>query len=193
MFFLSFQGMYISVNPITGVLTLTSTLDYEQSSERKIEVYIETKNEASSARVIVHVRDVNDCEPTFPESSYIDCVPESAPVGTTVLKLHASDGDSGLNGDIRYSLDSEEFMIDAYTGVVTTAVRLDFETKRVHSITVTAHDRGSPSRMGETQLLVNIVNINDNRPVFTSQEYSCTVWENAKPGSQLTTGKNTKP
>ena len=184
-------SLYFSVNAVTGVLTLKSTLDYEESRERKFELNIETKNHASSTRVIIHVRDVNDCKPTFAESSYIDYVPESAPVGTTVLKLHASDGDSGLNGDIRYSLASEQFIVDSYSGVVSTAVVLDFETRRVFSLTVTAHDRGSPSQMGETQLLINIVNINDNWPMFTSQEYSCTILENAEPGSLLTTVKAT--
>ena len=184
-------SLYFSVNAVTGVLTLKSTLDYEESRERKFELNVETKNHASSTRVIIHVRDVNDCKPTFAASSYINYVPESAPVGTTVLKLHASDGDSGLNGDIIYSLDSKQFIVDSYSGVVSTAVMLDFETRRVFSVTVTAHDRGSPSQMGETQLLINIVNINDNWPMFTSQEYSCTILENAKPGSQLTTVKAT--
>jgi hypothetical protein len=180
--------MYFSVHPITGVLTLTSALDYEKSSERKIELDIDTKNQASSARVIIHVRDVNDCQPTFDQSKYTDHVPEGAPVGSTVLKLHASDCDSGLNADIRYSLESEQFMVDSYTGVVSTAALLDFETRRLYSIRVTAHDRGEPSQVDQTRLVINIDNVNDNSPVFTSQEYSCTIWENAEPGTYLTTG-----
>jgi hypothetical protein len=177
------------VNPTTGELTLTSTLDYEKSSERQIELDVETKNQASSARVIIRVRDVNDCEPNFDQSTYTDSVPESAPVGSTVLKLHASDGDSGLNADIRYSLESEQFIVDSYTGVVSTAALLDFETRQFYTIPVTAHDRGNPSQVGTTQLDINILNVNDNWPIFTSQEYSCIISENEEPGSELTTGK----
>ena len=179
--------MFFIVNPTSGVLSLISTLDYEKSSERKIELNIITK-QASSARVIVHVRDVNDCAPTFDQTTYTDSVPESAPVGSTLLKLHASDGDSGLNADIRYSLDSEQFIVDSYTGVVSTAVLLNFEKRQSYTIPVIAHDRGSPSLVGKTKLTINIGNVNDNWPVFTSQEYSCTVLENTKPGSELTTG-----
>lgn len=178
----------MSVDPNTGELTLISTLDYENSNERRMEFDIDTNNQASTARVVIFVRDVNDCAPKFVESTYVDYVPESAPVGSTVLKLHASDDDSGLNSDVRYSLDSEDFIIDTYTGVVTTAAMFDFEIRQSYIITATAHDRGNPSQVGETRLVINIVNVNDNRPIFTSQEYSCSIWENAEHGSELTTG-----
>ena len=181
--------MFFSVNPTSGIITLISTLDYEKSAERKLEFNIIPMKQASSTRVIVHVRDVNDCPPTFDQSKYTDFLPESAPVGSTLLKLHASDGDSGLNADIRYSLDSEQFIVDSYTGVVSTAALLDYETQKSYTIPVIAHDRGSPSLVGKTKLTINIENMNDNWPVFTSQEYSRTILENAKPGSDLIQGK----
>ena len=182
----------MNLNPITGVLTLKKTLDYESSSERKLELAVDTKGQASTAKVIVHVEDVNDCAPVFDKFTYTDRVPETAPVGSTVLKLHASDGDSGLNAEIRYSLESMEFLVDAYTGVVSTAALLDYEKKHVYSILVTAHDRGSPSQNATAQLVINIGNVNDRPPVFTSQEYSCSVWENAEAGSELAAGTHAR-
>ena len=181
-----YEGLYFTLNPTTGALTLFSKLDYEKIS--KMELRITTKNQASSTRVIIHVEDVNDCQPKFDQSVYIDSIPESVPIGSTVLKLHASDDDSGLNADIRYSLDSEKFIVDSYTGVVSTAALLDFENKRSYSISVTAHDRGKPSQMGMTKLVINIDNINDNFPVFTAQEYSCFILENKAAGSDVITG-----
>lgn len=182
-------GQYFALHQSTGELTLISRLDYEKSSERKQTLYIVTKNRGHSARVFIHVKDVNDCAPKFDQTTYIDYVPESAPIGSTVLKLHASDDDSGLNADILYSINSREFIVDSYTGVISTADVLDFEVKRVYTIPVMAHDRGRPSLSSEAKLIVHIVNVNDNMPVFTSQEYSCTIWENAGPGTHLTAGK----
>jgi len=52
----------------------------------------------------VLVGDANDNSPQFDSSSYEAEVPESSPVGTTILRLHADDPDHGPNGVVVYSL-----------------------------------------------------------------------------------------
>ena len=148
--------------------------------------------ETSRTKVTVRVMDVNDCAPTFYKPDYFDRVPESAPIGTTILKIHASDEDSGINGEVRYSLDTDDFIIDSYTGVVTTATTLDYETTPLYKINVTAHDRGTPRLQKSTTLSVEVTNVNDNAPMFTSLEYICHLWENVKKGTLVKKGESSQ-
>lgn len=155
-----------------------------------IEVDVETKNPRSTARVVIHVKDINDCYPKFDEDLYTEFVPESSPIASKVLKVHASDIDSGLNGDITYSIDSNVFIIDSYTGMISIASLLNFEMKSLHVFTVTAHDRGKPSFSGKAKIKIHVTNVNDNVPRFTTNFHSFTILENAEPGSLITKSKN---
>ena len=55
-------------------------------------------------QVTVVLRDVNDNRPVFSQSTYRASVNENTPVGTTVAIVSATDGDSGTNGEVTYSL-----------------------------------------------------------------------------------------
>lgn len=54
---------------------------------------------------------------------YSSSIPENVPVGTTVLKVQATDADIGVNSVIKYSLNNEShwhFTIDNTTGSIVT-------------------------------------------------------------------------
>ena len=192
LFFFFSPGKF-SINKKTGNITLLRALDYEMSAQRIFElkhVIAVGGAETLRTRVTVRVKDVNDCPPTFNKPDYFDRVPESAPIGTTVLKIHASDEDSGINAEVRYSLDTDDFVIDSYTGDVTTATTLDYETTLLYKINVTAHDRGTPRLQKTTTLSVEVTNVNDNPPMFTSLEYTCGLWENVKKGTLVMKGES---
>ena len=55
------------------------------------------------SEVIVDVLDVNDTPPKFDKDSYSEFVSESAPVGTVIAELRASDPDTPANTDLSYS------------------------------------------------------------------------------------------
>lgn len=70
------------------------------------------------------VEDQNDNDPKFDMSQYSTTVFEDVPVDTSILKVHASDADVGVNARIIYSLANESqwlFQIDNKTGIITTA------------------------------------------------------------------------
>eukprot|EP00116_Pleurobrachia_bachei_P002160 sb/3462422/ len=76
----------------------------------------------------IKVKDVNDNIPEFTRDLYTPSVPEDAPVGTEVVRVHATDRDEGANSRISYSLEprfNKEglFGIDAESGVVVLAGR----------------------------------------------------------------------
>ena len=88
----------------------------------------------SETIVIVDVTDVNDCAPTFVNDSYSVRISESAPVGTRLIHVKATDADAGqeaatgqagLNSQLTYSvLDSEFFSVDPDSGLATNSTFL---------------------------------------------------------------------
>jgi len=70
---------------------------------------------------------VNDNKPKFKDcSSYSPKVMEGAPNGTPVIKVHATDEDKGVNGQVKYSIVQQpnqkgaKFTVDQETGEVIT-------------------------------------------------------------------------
>lgn len=73
--------------------------------------------------ITVRVEDQNDNDPKFDNQRYSTTILEDVPTDTSVLKVHASDADMGVNARIIYSLTNESqwlFRIDNKTGVITT-------------------------------------------------------------------------
>ena len=56
------------------------------------------------------------------------------------LKVKATDLDEGVNGQIKYSItggdQKEHFSVDPDSGLITTAQKLDYETKKSYQLTV---------------------------------------------------------
>ncbi|XP_024892827.1 cadherin-related tumor suppressor-like [Temnothorax curvispinosus] len=148
--------------------------------------------------VNVTVLDVNDNPPVFQQSDYVVALNESAPVGTKVLTVHATDKDSEDNSKLTYYLPDNErkFTIDPETGTITTAEPLKCPQQRCTVeqpsggcpkscvITVFARDHGSPRQDGRTYVTVNVLDANDHDPVikfsyFPQNARFATVDENA--------------
>ena len=116
-------------------------------------------------------------------------LPESAPIGTTVLSVSAQDSDSGINGQFRYYTKNPYFAVNPYTGEITTTELLDYETTGSHTFVVVAQDGGIPVLNGTARVEVTLHNVNDNPPRFTQTVYNEHVTEDAGPGELVTTGK----
>lgn len=77
----------------------------------------------TSCNLTISVEDQNDNDPKFDMTQYSTTVYENVPIDTSILKVHASDADNGVNSRIIYSLANESqwlFQIDNKTGVITT-------------------------------------------------------------------------
>lgn len=95
----------------------------------------------------------------------------------------------GLNQKIHYSLPNSangQFSIDEFSGIVRLENQLDRELQSVYSLTLKAEDEGSPTRLSCTgTLVVSVLDINDNPPVFEYKEYSATVSEDTVVGMEV--------
>ncbi|XP_034512593.1 cadherin-related family member 2 isoform X2 [Ailuropoda melanoleuca] len=147
-------------------------VDYETKTVMLVQVVAtdSVSGNASVALVTIHLRDINDHRPTFPQSLYNLSIQEHSANGTVVTNsIHAFDPDTGEGGRITYSLlpgnGADIFAVDPDTGTVTVrnSNLLDREQQAEYHLTLQATDGGNLS--GSTTLHVVLLDINDNSPV----------------------------
>ncbi|XP_035250729.1 neural-cadherin-like [Anguilla anguilla] len=173
-----------------GTLQLKKRLDYEKSSEQwfNLTIKVEDLDYFSMIHCVIEVEDYNDHAPVFiPHFYALTPLPEDVPVDTSIVKVVASDSDSGLNQEITYSIYSEsdpynQFSVDQ-TGVIRVARPLDRERMAQHYLVILATDSGSPAQTGSVTVQLSLLDVNDNGPEF-EMAYMPVVWENV-PGPQI--------
>lgn len=177
--------------PSNGRLTVGHELDYETQSifELTVMAYDSTPNPKFQTKVItVTVEDINDEPPVFTSTAYTAVLAEDAAIGTPVITVQAIDRDSGLNGEVRYSVStSNTFSINDRTGEITTASILNREAVPLHTLTVTATDQSPSSYVLSTsvQVTVTLLDINDNAPQFITISQIVNFLEDTNPGTEL--------
>lgn len=67
--------------------------------------------------------------------------------------------------------------------MLSTSRPLDRESKSKYTLTVEAQDQGIPPLASSVTLDINVLDLNDNSPVFPSSSYSVEISENASEGS----------
>ena len=86
----------------------------------------------------VIVNDKNDNKPTFAESKINVSLEENISIGSKVTTVTANDLDSDeMYGKISYRLTgsgSDDFLIDASTGVITVNRDIDYETRKSYNV-----------------------------------------------------------
>jgi protocadherin Fat 4 len=152
--------------------------------------HLSTKKLTSSAEIQVTVTDSNDNKPQFPETGLDRSITEDTPVNTSIINVTATDRDRGLNGLISYTLsgdfDDVTFVIDSWTGEVKSGIPVDREKRGVYVLTVTAMDSGSPPQSSSIPLTINIIDLNDNAPVWvTETPYQAEVYEDVPIGFSI--------
>uniref|UniRef100_A0A8C3A5X4 FAT atypical cadherin 1a n=1 Tax=Cyclopterus lumpus TaxID=8103 RepID=A0A8C3A5X4_CYCLU len=173
----------------TGELKTSQPLDREEQDGHRFKVRaVDGGGRYCEADVHITVEDVNDNPPQFSSDPYTITVFENTEVGTYVAKLLANDVDSGLNSDILYSLVNSAdgiFSIEEHSGVISLERALDREVQSTYELKARASDRGSPRLSSLCLVVISVLDINDNPPVFEHREYTAAVSEDVAPGTQL--------
>ena len=69
---------------------------------------------STSVELTIRVSDVNDNAPKFELPDYqAHNIDEDIAIGTSILKVKASDADSGSNADIAYSVSDDHFAVNS--------------------------------------------------------------------------------
>ncbi|XP_067856747.1 cadherin-22-like [Heptranchias perlo] len=182
-----------------GIIILRKPLDFETKRTHSllleaVNKYVDPQFENLSSfkdwtSVRVMVKDINE-PPVFNTQTNVIDVQEDARVGSVIGSITARDPDL-TNSPIRYSIDRNTdleriFNVDANTGDITIAKRLDRETAGWHNITVIAMEADNHAQMSKASLSVRILDVNDNPPEL-SMPFEAAICEDAKPGQLIHT------
>ncbi|KAG9348456.1 hypothetical protein JZ751_002191 [Albula glossodonta] len=178
-----------TIDPVTGVITTTRSLDRESQSCYTVTVYAKDGGlppNFAKATVKITVLDENDNTPAFGRLYYTLEVPENLePV--ELFTLRATDQDSGAGGEVEYKITTGDpagdFQLDRSSGVLSTSQSLDRERKARYALTVVAQDRGMPALSSSATIEVTVLDVNDNSPRFDSASYTVEIPEDSPVGS----------
>ncbi|XP_030648874.1 protocadherin gamma-C5-like [Chanos chanos] len=181
-----------SIDATTGEIKVTDEIDYEAGTSFEFDI-VATDTGAPPMQGIcsvhIDILDINDNKPEIILKSLSSPVREDAPVGTVVALISAKDIDTGDNGKVHLTLQSDlpfalKPSISNHYALVTDKA-LDREQHAVYTIQIVAVDSGSPRLTSEKEITVDILDVNDNPPRFAQQLYTVYVKENRVPGSIL--------
>ncbi|XP_015437598.1 PREDICTED: protein dachsous [Dufourea novaeangliae] len=185
-FYLAKEEPDLTMDPNTGMLRIRLPLDRETRDKYILSVEARNGVSAGYCQIELNVEDANDNPPIFLTSTVRISVPESHPLHTTLYVAHATDPDTTPTLPIRYVLgqnSNDLFGIDARSGELYLARRLDYETQQRHGLLIRALDGAGLS--ANLSLSVEVQDVNDNPPVFERNEYHVEVPEGAKLDSQI--------
>ena len=150
---------------LNGELQVSSSLDFDLTQAYDLVVMVENTVPGAApdtATVHIDVTAVNEFPPVFSQDIYEASVREELQ-GADVIQVMVNDSD--LNDGVFLSVDDPNFRVGS-DGLVMTAVALDRERISQFNITVIAVDDGVPAMTATALVRVEVLDINDNSPVF---------------------------
>uniref|UniRef100_A0A4W6E3B3 Cadherin EGF LAG seven-pass G-type receptor 1a n=1 Tax=Lates calcarifer TaxID=8187 RepID=A0A4W6E3B3_LATCA len=180
------------IDPRNGLVRIRERPDRETQAQYQLIVEANDQGKdpgprSATATVHISVEDENDNYPQFSKKRYVVQVPENVAVNTKVIQVEATDKDEGNNAKVHYSIISGnvkgQFYIHSPTGVIDVINPLDYEMIREYNLRIKAQDGGRPPLINGTgMVVVQVVDMNDNAPMFVSTPFQATVLENVAIG-----------
>uniref|UniRef100_A0A668A836 Photoreceptor cadherin n=1 Tax=Myripristis murdjan TaxID=586833 RepID=A0A668A836_9TELE len=158
---------------VTILVEDSAAMDYEKHhflTYKLLAVEIDTPERFSAtADIVIHLLDTNDNAPKFSSDYYIARIPENSPGGSNVVSVTATDPDSGLWGEVKYSIygsGADLFLIQPTSGIIYTQpwANLDAEVRSKYNFYVKAEDTEGKYSLAE--VFVTVLDLNDHPPEF---------------------------
>ncbi|XP_051013318.1 protocadherin-23 [Acomys russatus] len=183
------QAEAFQIDELSGVITTNSMLDYESTHPYSLIVQATDRGEprlSDTTLVKIQVIDINDNAPVLLHSEAIEIAENSLP-GVIVARVSVHDAD--LNPAFTFSFLKEsnsgaKFAISQDTGVVVLVQTLDFEEVAEYELIVHVSDSKHHT---EGSLIIRVLDVNDNPPIFSQDFYQATVPELIPGGSPVLT------
>ncbi|XP_037117244.1 protocadherin alpha-6-like isoform X16 [Syngnathus acus] len=185
------------VSQSDGVLYVSRKIDREKECPQSSTCLINLKTVLESPLEVhyvgVEVLDVNDHSPSFPEEETKLDIYESVLPGARFQMKASQDGDSGqfsvqhykLSDNNYFGLEVKDRGKDGKIPILVVKKTLDRETTGYLMLVLMAMDGGKPPKTGEMNVLINVLDVNDNAPVFAKDVYSVVLSENAAIGTTV--------
>ncbi|XP_046612201.1 cadherin-23 isoform X1 [Neodiprion virginianus] len=181
------------LNALDGLLRVVRILDRERVELIRLGLVVEDLAsikgpQTASGTLTIVIEDENDNNPKFRRPFYRRSVTENSKNGVGIANIVADDADK--NRSISYSLEGPKEIIelvhlDAETGEVVVANKIDRELYSWLNLTVKATDSGIPPRSSLAEVYVQVLDENDNNPYFVSEVNNLTVREDAAVGTEI--------
>ncbi|ELW54074.1 Protocadherin alpha-10 [Tupaia chinensis] len=180
----------LEVNLQNGILFVNSRIDREELCGRSakcgipLEVIVERPLQVF--HVDVEVKDINDNPPVFSVTEQRLSIPESRLLDSRFPLEGASDADVGENAMLTYKLSPNDFFIldiinkkdKGKFPVLVLRKLLNREENPQFKLLLTATDGGKPEFTGSVSLLIQVLDANDNAPMFDRSVYEVKMYEN---------------
>ena len=155
------------INEVTGVISTKGGLDYDLQKLYQMTVLARDSVRSATATVEVTVYPINKPGPQFEQAIYVETIPETYPTtfpNNLVLKVTHVDGIQPFTYTINEP-DGREFFTLDQSGNIRAIKAFNYEIRKQHVFTITVQGR---RQSGKATVIVNIENVNDVCPVFTS-------------------------
>lgn len=205
----SFYQPTKTIQHLLGIETKTGAIYVKNPADREKQSFLNFSVQAkdnglqamsSRAQVAIKLKDENDNSPLIMIRGFamvahkdgIANISEDMPVGTVVAVVEVTDRDEGMNamvtcvvaGDVPFRLQSASDTGKKKYFLLTTTP-LDFEHVKEYTIEITAVDSGNPALSSTNQLKVQVTDVNDNAPIFSSSKYEVDFLEENQPGDKI--------
>uniref|UniRef100_A0A8D8QW96 DE-cadherin n=2 Tax=Cacopsylla melanoneura TaxID=428564 RepID=A0A8D8QW96_9HEMI len=194
-----------AIDKYTGLITTLKTFDREEKDVYHVKVIATDSSESANSMpgskkhnqgqqvFRIDIADKNDHPPVFNQKTYeAENIPEDANNHRLVAQVKANDTDDAST--IEYSIVDgnigDAFKIEPTTGQIFVGGKLDYEKITNYTLRVRAFDGASEDFC---TVLINVLNVNDNRPVFEDQDREITIQEESIPPGCIATFKAYDP
>ncbi|CAL1536244.1 unnamed protein product [Lymnaea stagnalis] len=136
---------------------------------------------------IVKVLDENDQAPKFSQRVYQATLLENNSPGAFITQLNVTDNDIGINAEFFYQVvgsHEQTFSVDG-TGRMTANIPLDREEAGKIVVTIRATDKAVSPLSSSATVEITLLDVNDERPVFSQSVYTMEVEEENPPGKYV--------
>ncbi len=158
-----------SIDSYSGQLKTSETLDYESKSSYSVSVTASDGTDTDSISVTINVTNVNEAPAISDGDSTTRSIAENVAADINIGSAVSAVDPEGSK--LTYTLggtDIASFSLDSTKGQLKTKATLDYESKKVYSVTITVSDGSLTDSITVT---INITNLDEtpsnNPPVFT--------------------------
>ncbi|KAF5910249.1 protocadherin-15-like isoform X3, partial [Clarias magur] len=179
------EGGEFRVDNRTGIIYTAKLLDYETRTSYELRLQADSlalvlanlrvPSKTNTAKVFINVQDENDHPPVFTESLYIGGVTEDTKTFTSVLKVIATDIDTGNYSKMAYRLiipptpeGQDSFVIEQYTGIIKSAIMYRNMRRSYFKFEVIATDDYGKGLSSSAEVVVSVVNALDMQVVVSN-------------------------
>ncbi|XP_061580429.1 protocadherin-8 [Cololabis saira] len=189
----------IHMREIDGLLSVAERIDREDLCPRSLRCYITfdivafSREKFQLIHVEIEVKDINDHSPHFPSNETNMDIVENVPLGSRFPLQVALDQDVGENYIQTYNISRcSHFAVevrDGENGVKFAELvlmrELDREVEDSYAIEVTATDGGEPAKSGCMTVNIQVLDFNDNSPVFEHSSLKVELDEDSPVGHRV--------